>query len=393
MEQRSLSRRRLLLGGLSVAMSAGAVGRGTRTDSPAVELEDPLTGRAMERLTDPVLSLHLPHRAERILDDRGNTLYMAGGAEGELNLYAYDLRRERLTQVSEGPGLLSHSATVDSRGRTLYYIQGDRLLRDGKTLQEIPAGWISTGALTISEDGDLAAWVEMREGEARQDPDEQFARHPRCRLQIAPIGGGPAKTLAEEDNWLSMPRFRPGGREILYAHEGPWGEVPGRLQMISADGGSARSLRERQGEEHIGAEQWSADGSRIWFVHFPNDTLRGATVRTIDVQGRETTISPCSAFGWFQVNNDASAIVGASKRLSGPNIYVLFPKLKREITLCEHGWSGKPSPVAGSAPIYPEAATPGPILSRNSQWIYFSSAREGSPAVYRMKIEDLVSET
>ncbi len=282
MEHRSFSRRRLLAGGLATAASLRAVGRGTRTDSPAVELEDPLTGRAMERLTDPALGMRLPHRSERILDDRSNTLYMTGGPAGEFHLFEYDLRRERLTQVSEGSGLLSHSATLDSRGRTLFYIQGNRLLRDGKALQEIPSGWMATGALTISDDGDLAAWIEMREGDERADPTEQFARHPRCRLQLAPTDGGAAKTLAEEDNWLSQPRFRPGGREILYAHEGPWGEVPGRLQMISATGGSARSLRERQGEEHIGAEQWSADGSRIWFVHFPNSTLRGATTRPLD---------------------------------------------------------------------------------------------------------------
>jgi len=392
-EHRAFSRRRLLAVGLAAGVSLRAVGRGTRTDSPPVALEDPLTGRKMERLTDPALGLRLPHHSERILDDRSNTLYMAGGAAGEFHLYEYDLRRERLTQVSEGSGLLSHSATLDSRGRTLYYIQGNQLLRDGKTLQEIPSGWMATGALTISDDGALAAWIEMREGDERADAVEQFARHPRCRLQLAPTNGGAVKTLAEEDNWLSTPRFRPGGGEILYAHEGPWGEVAGRLQLISATGGSARSLRERQGDEQIGGEQWSADGSRIWFVHFPNDTLRGATARTIDVEGAERTISPCSAFGWFQVNSDASAMVGASKRPSGPNIYVLFPQLQREITLCEHGWSGKGDPVAGSAHIDPEAATPGPILSRNSQWVYFTSAREGAPAVYRMKIEDLVSET
>lgn len=362
-----------------------AVGRGTRLDSSAVEIEDPLTGRAMERLTDPALKMRLPHRSERFLDDRGNTLYMAGEVDGEWAAHAYDLRRERLTQVSDGPGLLIDSVTIDSRGRMLYYLQGNRLLADGKTLQEIPAGWRPTGSLTVSEDGDAVAWVEMREGDERADPAEQFARHPRCRLQIAPTGGGSAKTLVQEDDWLSKARFRPGGREILYAHEGPWGEVAARLQLIAAAGGSARSLRERIGEEQIGAEQWSEDGSRIWFVHFPNDTLRGATIRTIDANGgAETTISPCSAFGWFHVNRDASAVVGASKRPSGPNIYVLFPKLQREITLGEHAWTGKDVPGGFG---------PAPVMSKNSQWVYFSSDREGSPAVYRMKIEDLVSET
>ena len=393
MERRAFSRRRLLLGGLAAAGRLGAVGKGTRVDSPAVEIDDPLTGRKMERLTDPAHLLRLPHRSERFLDDRSNLLYLVGEVDGALNIHAYDLRRERLTQISDGPGLLADSVTLDGRGRSLYYIEGNVLLRDGKPLQEAPSGWRATGAMTVSEDGAAVAWIEMREGDERADPAEQFARHPRCRLQLAPTAGGAATTLAEEDDWLSTPRFRPNGREILYAHEGPWGEVAGRMQLVSADGGSARSLRERIGAEQIGSEQWSADGSRIWFVHFPDDSFRRATVRTIGLDGAETTVSPCSAFGWFQVNRDASAIVGASRRPSGPNIYVLFPRLQREITLCEHGWSGKAYPVAGTDRMDPEAGSPGPILSRNSQWIYFSSDREGSPAVYRMSIEDLVSET
>jgi oligogalacturonide lyase len=94
----------------------------------------------------------------------------------------------------------------------------------------------------------------------------------------------------------------------------------------------------------------------------------------------------------MQVNPDASAFVGASRRASGPNIYVLFTKLKREITLCEHSSSRKPYPLPGGG-MDPYAAHPAPVLSHDSQWVYFTSDREGKPAIYRMKLEDLVSET
>ena len=396
MADHAFSRRRWLLSGLVGASSLYAVGRGTRVDAPVVEFPDPLTERKMERLTDPAHLFRLPHRSERFLSDRNDTLYLAGELDGTRQVFEYDLRRHRLTQISEGPGLLSDSITLDHRNRSLFYMQGNRLIEGGrgdKTIQEIPAGWRATGALTLSDDGALAAWIEMREGDERDDPSEQFVHHPRCRLQVAPLIGGVARTLVEEDNWLDMPRFRPRSHEILYVHEGPWGEVAGRLQIVSADG-TARSLRERIGEERIGAEQWSADGERIWFVHFPDAGLRGATIRTLDAAGKEeTTVAPCSAFGWFHVNRDASALVGASKRPSGPNIYVLFPKLKREITLCEHGASGKPYPIAGTERMDAHAAVAAPILSRDSQWAYFSSDREGRPAVYRMRLEDLVSET
>ncbi|MBI1355663.1 MAG: hypothetical protein GC160_15095 [Acidobacteria bacterium] len=393
----AFSRRRWLLGGLASASSLFAIGRGARVDAPAVEFPDPLTERKMERLTDPAHLFRLPHRSERFLADHNDALYLAGELDGSRQVFEYDLKRQRLVQLSEGPGLLSDSITLDHRNRNLFYLQGDRLVEGGRgdrTVQTIAAGWRATGALTLSDDGALAAWIEMREGDEHDDPAQQFARHPRCRLQAAALSGGAARTLVEEDHWLDMPRFRPGSHEILYAREGPWGEVAGRLQLISADGGASRSLRERIGEEQIGAEQWSSDGERIWFVHFPDKGYRGATIRTLDAAGaNETTVSPCSAFGWFHVNHDASAIVGASRRPSGPNIYVLFPKLQREITLCEHGASGKPHPIAGTDRMDPQASAPAPVLSHDSQWVYFSSDREGKPAVYRMKVEDLVSET
>jgi hypothetical protein len=72
---------------------------------------------------------------------------------------------------------------------------------------------------------------------------------------------------------------------------------------------------------------------------------------------------------------------------------VLFPSLDREITLCEHRASGKPYPIAGTDAMDYSCAAPETAFSRDSQWVYFTSDREGQPAVYRMNVEDLVEST
>ena len=366
---------------------------------PEVELEDGLTGRKMARLTDPDVLFHLPHFHHRFLS-KNDFIVLGGELDGTRQLFEYDLNRGRLTQLTEGPGVNTYSATLDNRERSLYYIQSNTLIEAGargrgeRTVYQAEAGWALTGHLGLTTNSDYAALIEMRDGDHRDDPREQFEHGPLCRLRVVDIAGKVApRTLVEEERWLAWPQFQPGGMNILYAHEGPWGEIEDRLRLISFDGKTDKALRPRTGEEEVGQEQWAEDGSRVYFVHFPDKTGRRATVRAVDpAGGAEEEISPCSAFGWMRVNADASAFVGASRRASGPNIYVLFTKLKREITLCEHSSTRKayPSPGGGTDPY---AAHPVPVLSHNSQWVYFTSDREGKPAIYRMKLEDLVSET
>lgn len=389
--------RRTFLGAVGTIPLLGANSKGTRLDMPEVEIVDPLTERKMFRLTDPDVLFHLPHFHHRFLSRKNDFILLGGELDGTRQLFEYDLNRGRITQLTEGPGVDTYSATLDSRERTLFYIQSDALVSGGRgdgKIYHAAAGWRLTGHLGLTTNSDFAALIEMKDGDQRDDPREQYEKGPRCRLRVIDVSGkSTPRTLVEEDRWLAWPQFRPGGLDVLYAHEGPWGEIEDRLRLVSFDGKEDKALRPRTGDEEVGQEQWSEDGSRVYFVHFPDKTGRRATVRAVDpATGAEETISPCSAFGWMQVNPDGSTIVGASRRASGPNVYVLFTKLQREITLCEHSSSRKPYPLPGGGSD-PNAAHPSPVIAHNSQWIYFTSDREGKPAIYRMKLEDLVSET
>ena len=193
---------------------------------------------------------------------------------------------------------------------------------------------------------------------------------------------------------LARPLFRPWRSQILFLRDGPWQRVRRPYQLVNLDGTGKTGLRPATGKERLEGAYWTPDGSRLRYVHYPDGDRWAAAIRSIQPETRvETTEAPCSAFGWFAENADGSAIVGASRRPSGPNLYVLFPKIGREITVAEHASSLKPYPLAGTDRSDPYASVPAPALSPDGSWLYFVTDREGTPAVYGMPVDDLVETT
>jgi oligogalacturonide lyase len=304
-----------------------------------------------------------------------------------------------MTQLTEGPAVHTYSATLDRKDKRVFFLQGNELKRvsakggSPRRLYVAESGWRMTGHLAVSDSMRYAAVVQMREEDWVDGFEEQFAKRPRCRIQLVDLRTGHGRLLVGQNQWLAHPQFRPGTNDVLYCHEGPWDKVD-RLWLMRAGAPGPRNIRPRQGEEKLGHEYWSDSGEEVCYVHYPDATGRGATVRCVNVNsGEERTVSRCSHFGWLSANGDNSTVVGASRSLAGPNIYVLFTRLRREITICEHASSGKPYPIAGTNQTDPWASAPEPVFSPDSQWIYFVSDREGLPAVYRVAVPDLVKVT
>ncbi len=395
--------RRSFLAGVSGA-TLRAAGRGTRLNTPRDEFKDELTEREMFRLTDPKILHHLPAYHHRFLAKDNSFLLLAAEHSGGRQIYRLELKRKRLTQLTDGPEIHSYSPHLNARGRAFFYLQGNELHEAAvggggrKTHFTCPEGWNFTGDLGVSPDDRYAAVVEMKQGHRQPTPERQFARKPQCRIRVISLAqrtsSGSDRIVAEERHWLANPQFRPRHSQLLYAREGPPERVENRLRLTSLDGKEKKNLRPIANEESIGREYWTLDGSHVRYVHYPDSTGRRATIRSVDPDTLEETVnSTCSAFGWFDENVDGSAIVGASKRLSGPNVYVLFPSLQREITLCEHYSSRKPHPIAGTDRIDYAASLPDPVVSYNSNWMYFVTDREGKPTLYGMEIGDLVETT
>lgn len=386
------------------AATLSAARRGTRIAAPRTELRDALTERELVRLTDPSVLHHLPRYHHRFVARDNSFLLLAAEHGGARDLYRLDLKRDRLTQVTEGPGIHPYAAQLRRNDRAFYFLQGRDLKQADlngsgrQTLYRCPDGWILTGDLDISPDERHAALIEMQENHWQPTQRLQFEREPLCRVRIVDISrqASPSRDwiATEERRWLSTPRFRPARSQVLYAREGPWQRVRRRLQLMNLDGTNRLSLRPTRGAERLSRAYWAPDGSRLRYVFFPDAKRWTASIRSIEPETRaERTEAPCSAFGWFEENTDGSAIIGASRRPSGPNLYVLFPRMRREITLCEHLSSLRPYPVAGTDRVDPFAAAPDPALSADSSWLYFVTDREGQPTLYGMAIDDLVEST
>ena len=401
---RRVSRRCFLAATTSSAAHA-RTSRGTRLGAPREELRDALTEREIFRLTDLDVLHHLPGHNHRFIARNNSFLLLAAEHGGTRQIHRLDLKRKRLTQVTEGEALHPYAAHLRGNDRGFYYLQGKELVQadlgggSRRSHYRCPDGWILTGEMDISRAERYAALIEMREDDWRPDPESQFESEPQCRLRIVEIprqssSRGRNWIAAEERRWLSAPRFRPWRSQLLYAREGPWQRVRRRLQLVGLDGSGKVSVRPTRGKERLGRAYWLSDGSTLRYAYFPDGDGWKASISSFVPETRQEAVeAPCSAFGWFEENSDGSAIAGASMRPSGPNLYVLFPRMRREITLCEHVSSLKPYPVAGTDRMDPLAAAPDPAFSEDSSWLYFVTDREGMPALYALPVDDLVEST
>ena len=396
-----LSRRAFLSGAAAPLLGARrGPGRGFRVASAVTALRDALTERELFRLTEPSVLHHLPHYHHRFIARNNSFILLASERSGTRQIYRMDLPQGKMVQLTEGPGVHSYSPALEPGERTFFYLQRDTLKRAAvrgrseKRIYESDPGWRMSGHLSVSDQGRYVAVVEMKTGHRVDGFEEQFRRRPRCRIRVVETARRRSWVAVETNHWLSHPQFQPGGTDILYAHEGPWEKVEGRLRLVRLDGSYRKNIRPRQGSEALGHGHWSSSGREVCFVFYPDASGSRSTVNCIHVDsGRERTLADCSQFAWMSPNADGSVLVGASGQVAGPNVYLLFPLLKREVTIAEHLSTLKPYSIAGTRRLDPFAAWPEPVFSPDSQWVYFVTDREGKPAIYRMDLSDLVEET
>lgn len=357
-----LRRRAFLLG-----LPALAAPKGQLLPSGAKRYLDPLTEREVWRLT-PLSSPHfLPHTYQRFTTQKNNFLLLAERQGEETHARRLDLPSGRMTQLTQGPGLAGFSLCLAPDERSFFYLQngtlrqmGLRTLRD-REIWRSEENWRLTGDLSISIDGRYAAVVETNDVLHRLRAIETFK--------------GKNWILVEEKSRLRRPQLRPKRDQVLYSLADPH-----RLFLVNLDGKQKQAVRFPEPVEEIGPEYWTGDGKLLGYVHYFN---RKSTARTYNPDTREDTLlGRCTQFWGVMGNADNSALAGESRSKAGPNIYVLFPLVDREITVCEHA-SSRSSPEV----------EPRPAFSPDSQWIYFNSDREGAPAVYRAGVADWVEKT
>jgi oligogalacturonide lyase len=355
--------RRLFLATLPGVCAAASAGKGALTASPATRYNDPSTDLPVLRLTDPAYSSRLPAHYARAVSKKGNFLLCASDISGRAEAYRLDLKNGQARQLTDAESLDASSLTLLADERGFCYLDGGRLFSSNlsslrpREVYHPTAGFEAGSGMSVTEDALFAAVVE--------------GNGSRQRLQLVRMTDGSATTLAEVDEAMLDPVPRPRRAAVLYRRAGG-------LWLANFDGKQNYRLRTAEGE--CGPANWSPDGRSVLYLNIPADARKLHNIREFTPDTNEDKpVADTTQFAGFERNGDASVFVGASGSKASPFVLLLARAVKREFTLCEHRAS--------------DPAMVSPVFSPNSQHVFFTSDRDGKPAVYSMQVDKLVEKT
>lgn len=357
-----ISRRSLL----AVAASSflGATPKGTTVPSAIAKYEDLATELPVFRLTDPTFTSILPPPSATPIPRKSDSLLYASDQSGRFEAYRLDLKKGESRQLTEAKDLDPSSLLLTPAG-TFCYFDGGRVLigpfagsgPPHMQVAKMSAGFDALVTFASAFDSSFAALVE-RKGTLY-----------RLRLVNPMIES--SRVLVEADEPIADPLMRPKRASVLYRRSGS-------LYLANFDGKQNYRLKTLEGS--VEQAQWSPDGRTLLYLHVPSEAGKLRSIREFTPDTNEDkAVADTSQFAAFARNADASVFVGASVNKASPYVLLLARKVKRELTLCEHRAS------------YP--AMVHPQFSPNSQQVFFASDLHGKPAIYRMDVEKLVTDT
>lgn len=355
--------RRDFLAALPAAFPAAAQETRRAQVSRPFGYADPSTEFPVLRLTDPAVTCLLPANYGRPVARRGSFLLISSDASGRMQAHRLDYRSGEVRQLTGAERLEPGSPTLYADDRSIAFTDGARFLvgsSGGMRTREVyraANGFELAPGLGVSEDGLFAALIERKDA--------------RYALRLVRLSDGSATTLAESDEEMRDPIPRPRRASVLYRRgAGVW--------LANYDARQNYRLKTAEGE--IAAALWSPDGRAVLYLSIPADRRKLNNIREfIPDTNEDQAVAETSQFVTFARNADASVFVGASGSKASPHVLLLVRAVKRELTLAEHR-SSAPHLVA-------------PVFAPNSQRVFFTTDRDGKPAVYTMRIERLVEET
>ena len=272
------------------------------------------------------------------------------------NLYALDERTSFLhkrnfepTQLTSGPTLIQ-GAVASRNGKKLFAIGGGplgELLRyDAASRQFQPfLNGVSAIQLSFTKDGQWVAYMSYPDGilwRSKKDGSE------RQQLTFLPMT-------------VLAPQMSPDGKQIAFA-----GQLPGKpahIYTISVDGGTPHEMTNGDRDEVY--PSWSPDGNTIFFGN-PADPSFAPAIHRLDLKtGEIATLKNSESTRGPRISPDGNFLVA----LSDANRLVLF-NLK-------DGGRSELTNIAGFHPAW----------SRDGKYVYFNSAAQGEPAIYRVQVK------
>ena len=363
--------------------------------SEIFKYRDPSTQREVWRLTNPkVLSDHA-YFYERDISKDNSFVVFVSNRTGSRQLFLARLPSGEIIQLTHERWLSRYSFSMSPDDREVFYVATGEtgialkaLRLPDLSLREVhhfSSDWRFHSEIAVSSDGKLLGFVEIWSSD-----DDAGAEFPLCRIVVSKADGSRSWVVHQEGYNLGHPQFRPVYNDmIMFSHDE---QREHAIWFVDVDGSDLRSVTLAKGLERIVHQFWSADGSKIFYMHFPKWYGEDATVRLLDpVTLKEQVLMPASGWSHFEANRDLSLLVGDS--VTTPYIFLANVTTRLEFPLCEHGTSWK-----DYSALYPGVVTssqdshPHPAFSDDGNMIIFNSDRDGLPAVYLVLLRDVFHE-
>jgi oligogalacturonide lyase len=326
---------------------------------------DEATEFQVHRLTDPAYTSTLPGPASHTISRNSGSLLYCSDRSGSPQAFRLDLKSADQQQLTDRKDLDGRSLTLLPDSRSFCFFAGPTLwvcglgnLRE-RPVYTVPEGWEPEGELHAAANSAQLFLVERRSAGGSTE----------SRLRAISLPQGAARTVLEAPFGISDPVERPHHAQILYRQAGKG------LCLVEMNGEQPAPLKLAVGG--IGPAFWSADGSALLYLNFPEDPKVLNNIREYAADSRsDKLVAKTSQYAAFSPNRDGSVFVGASRNKASPAVLIMLRITRRELTLCEHRAS------------HPERVSP--LFSPDAQRIYFQSDRHGKSAIYALHVERLV---
>jgi len=248
--------------------------------SESATFQDRVTGVTLRRLTD-----YLGHHNHLYFTNPGwyaggRKLLVEGDRANRRNLFGIDLESGAIEQLTDGEPTRFQTAYVNPKRDEAYFWRERRLvaldLSSGgeRPIAETEPDW-RTSMVSVTADGrhvvtSASEPVEMPFKEELETGyvgfRERHAAMPLSRIYKAPVDGGRAEVVHEEDYWIGHVNASPAQANLItFCHEGPWDKVDQRIWGLDLDSGKTWKIRPEAPGEAIGHEYWLADGRSIGY--------------------------------------------------------------------------------------------------------------------------------